>query len=478
MAGFLQSQLDGSAQLEYFDSLTVSDERATRNSPHPPVKSLPIPTPQITAELYSPSSYPPKFNDVAPGIPRTPSPSRNPRVKHLQPPSRTPPPPPGQISGSGSSRAGDYHSSSSLEADNKGLTPDHLTSENEAQKGRLPPHVFKAVEDYIAFSFSQWDCIMSSFRTQLRPIVPDAVNVSNHGPKRRISRPQHCIDWNQVDAFYAALSTAGVEELNRLFDPPPPATAKSSKQKSKGKGVDQIVNEPTFDSSGFSNDQRARIVDMVNDARNHLQRMVLKATENLLKRPGRQLSRPEDTRVLLIILANPYLHCAAGFATRSRGRDGRKEEDFGRHSVIVKRIFGLMGNANVECHNTLVPWFSEYPEKPFRRLVEICNRFITYRLTRHLERSSSGSPRREAPLLNSSTYKDDWQVRAAARCMSLLYHANKMGGAARRRVELERKSDGSYSVQKLENPLLLSERKAADRGLIIPLNEFYNSMVG
>ena len=40
----------------------------------------------------------------------------------------------------------------------------------------------------------------------------------------------------------------------------------------------------------------------------HARRVLLKATEMLLKRPGRPLKDPADLRFLLIVLENPLLH--------------------------------------------------------------------------------------------------------------------------------------------------------------------------
>src|SRR5205814_3694448 len=112
-------------------------------------------------------------------------------------------------------------------------------------------------------------------------------------------------------------------------------------------------------------------------------------------------------------------------------------------------------------------WFSRFAEAQFRRTVDLVGGFVTYRLTRQHGRKLSGhhdptdglipsfsgsGPRNSAQLhaalgvqgiSTSSTsattkpatkktslslaYSDDWQIRAAAKVMSILFSANSNG---------------------------------------------------
>lgn len=240
------------------------------------------------------------------------------------------------------------------------------------------------------------------------------------------------------------------------------------------------------------------------EARAHIRRTLLKATEELLKRPRWPLQRPDDIRFLLILLANPLLYpstssqsealdCTTGrteVPNFSRlGRSGRKERSkpggLGYHSGIIKRILGLLGNLPNDCHQYLVGWFSRYPEPEFERLVDLVGSFITYRLTRQRGNRRSGSfeptgglvpslsgtiessPAQLHAALNARpqqkkgeddgrgiVYSEDWQIRAAARVMALLFAANNANAERRR-----------------------SGRKSSGHGAVLPISRFYNSLL-
>ncbi|KAL1954613.1 hypothetical protein VTO42DRAFT_908 [Malbranchea cinnamomea] len=131
-------------------------------------------------------------------------------------------------------------------------------------------------------------------------------------------------------------------------------------------------------------------------------------------------------------------------------------EDYRRH--IIKRAMGILSNLPSECHHVLVSWLSRFSESHFRRLVQLAGSFVSYRLTRQRKKrirapksgdsnidefvptfSSSGNPtpaqlhsalHREKSAKNSNTqtkalpYEEDWQIKAAARVMALLFRAN------------------------------------------------------
>ena len=269
------------------------------------------------------------------------------------------------------------------------------------------------------------------------------------------------------------------------------------------------------------------------ESRIHLQRSLLKVTENLLKRPRQPLRTPEDCRFLLILLANPLLSPARLEAGKmfgvimphppipsgkilhadNRMRDsplkripssGRRPGSLGLHSGIIKRILGLIANLSNENHQYLVSWFSRYTDGHFQRTVEMVGSFVTYRLSRQQSkpiheainpteglvpsfsesgmhhasqvhaalggRLSSISAGKSAEKPRLAVYGEDWQVRVAARVMALLFQAN-VGHIARKR-------DASAAhEQRLHSPSLNAKYRAYSHGQIVPISNFYNTML-
>ncbi|KAK8024746.1 ubiquitin protein ligase [Apiospora arundinis] len=140
--------------------------------------------------------------------------------------------------------------------------------------------------------------------------------------------------------------------------------------------------------------ERSRYEALLLEAQEHLQRVLLKCTENLLKRPGRTLKDPEDVRFLLLILGNPLLqsghksysgtfpHMPREKTGPTTGQREASDNSPGRHSGIIKRILGLMSNAPEACQHHLVTWFSKLPEHLFLQFKDLIGSFVTYRLSR------------------------------------------------------------------------------------------------
>jgi E3 ubiquitin-protein ligase HECTD2 len=267
------------------------------------------------------------------------------------------------------------------------------------------------------------------------------------------------------------------------------------------------------------------------DSRIHLHRSLLKVSENLLKRPRQPLKHSEDCRFLLILLANPLLTptrldigkssnpsmpknplAGRGHDERLRGSpskriqaSARRPGSLGHHSGIIKRILGLIANLSNEIHQLLVSWFSKYSDGHFQRTVEMIGSFVTYRLSRQQRRpaiaepvnptdglvpSFSDSGLRHASQIHAalegrpsstsagnsdgkpklSSYGEDWQIRVAARVMSLFFQAN-VGHAARKRDAAIGQEQRHYS------PGMNAKYNANSHGQIIPVSNFYNTML-
>ena len=276
------------------------------------------------------------------------------------------------------------------------------------------------------------------------------------------------INWADVTEWYLLVASVGHSWKERLqeFISRTPPTGKSST-------ISDSLSTEVLDS--IEND--------IAEASAHLQRTLLKASETLLRRPGRPLQRPEDCRSLLILLANPLLYDlrltplanpstkSQDFASRPNSpattstheapvADQRSPSPrtsiVGRHSGIIKRALGLLANLPNECHCFLINWFSRLSEPHFRRLVDLVGSFVAYRLSRQHGRKHSDNydihggliPSISGPGAGTSaqlhaalgaletpkspekkkdsrgSYIEDWQIKAAAKVMSLLFSAN------------------------------------------------------
>jgi len=258
----------------------------------------------------------------------------------------------------------------------------------------------------------------------------------------------------------------------------------------------------------------------------HLQRSFLKATENLLKRPRRPLTSPEDCRFLLMLLANPLLlpssrhhgpWSTSNGASLARSGSGlaaspakaaraprRNYSALGRHSGITKRILGLLAHLPNDIHLFIISWFARLPDAHFAGLVELVGSFVTYRLSRQASkpvheqidpteglipsftegglrhasqmhaaldgRSNTSQKQKQDGKPRLAVYGDDWQTRAAARVMALLFQANA-GHVARKR-------DTSISAEQRQRSAGLNAKHQAHmHGQMIPISNFYNSML-
>ncbi|KAJ5964193.1 uncharacterized protein N7479_004069 [Penicillium vulpinum] len=329
---------------------------------------------------------------------------------------------------------------------------------------------------------------------------------------RMVSSRSPRINWIEVSQWYHLILSAGSSwtDVWAAKKPDPTRSEADSIRAKRWASIDPSL-----------------IGRQIGESRLHLQRALLKATESLLKRPRRVLKKPEDTRFLFILLANPMLSSPASYCqhtpTMPSHRDDRRPshpkdhpklvirngklshkdlpkasarlEGSSHHYGILKRILGLMSNLPNDCHHYLVSWASRFSVRHLERLVELIGGFITYRLSRQHGRkrpqnpqdgddlipsfaSASGNTAAElhAAINRSSTnkksgktsedpmvYTEDWQIRAAARVMSLFFTANVSTAT--------RKYDGTpRSLEMPKNP-------GPRQGHMIPISTFYNTLL-
>ena len=408
------------------------------------------------------------------------------------------------------------------------------------------PMIFKELEEYLVSSFKGCDCLNSSFSTVSLPSpphggssrrsprgeapptprkdcersVPEPSNVEldpktlligdigensswwmndgqqqqqqqhgSHSTKlsssasRVVTSKSPRIDYDEVARWYQEVLTAGASWEKQWTALRPDSTT-------------ETASFEAWRSINMNSAER-----QISEARLHLRRTLLKATENLLKRPRRPLKKPDDSRFLLILLGNPMLHSSRFGIACSRRNNGHHSRDSSYHSGIIKRLLGLMSRMPETCHNHFISWFSRMPTSHFRRTVELVGGFVTYRLARqhgrkHAEADITGTYESLIPSFASASgttaaemymaingrqpnsksaankgdgpdvYGEDWQLLAAAWVMTLLFTANN--------VNVSRQMDG-YPATSYDKALVGWGNDP--HGHIVPISTFYNSLL-
>jgi E3 ubiquitin-protein ligase HECTD2 len=307
-----------------------------------------------------------------------------------------------------------------------------------------------------------------------------------HRPHPLTKSPQ--LNWADIDDWYSLVNNAA-------------------------EGWFQIFEEVSDDLSlgDLAEQELCAIEQDVLKGQAHTQRLLLKVSENLLKRPGRPLHNPMDLRFLLIIMENPSLHSdSESFSgllqpevggsmgskpTGAKSPTGSSGLLSGQHSGIIKRIMGLISNASPECQNQMITWMARYHAARFIRVKELASGFLTYRMIRQSEKKQTeqtvdptaglipqmhagrsggaslhdaiGGPRpskKPKEPARKISYADDWQIKAASRVLSLLFTANNM-------MPARRSDDVHHHGQMTWNGT------ARAGGYFLPPTDFYNSMI-
>ncbi|KAL3417785.1 HECT-domain-containing protein [Phlyctema vagabunda] len=412
--------------------------------------------------------------------------------------------------------------------------------------------LFKPLEEYIIVSVGSIDCINGSF-SSVRPGIP---RTGSEGTRRKLvsnePETQAEVPFSEMDAktlligdfaengswwtgdrpdpkgsenHHAApeISEVGREKLTVVTLKSPRIDWVAVNEwyhlvvypgRSWRKRLDELLASEQYSHQAqrLSGYGLAGLEESVMEAQSHCQRVLLKATENLLKRPGQPLKDPGDLRFLLILLANPLLYPSSGSRSegrsrsRSRSQDRRYPSNSGgheKHSGIIKRILGLMSNAPNECHHHLVGWFARFSDGQFQRMTDLIGSFVTYRLSRQhgkkreqsvdptsgLIPSLSGPGRNTSAALHAALgangqatkktekksqpvlYNDDWQVKAAARVMALFFSANNSGTARKVDTRPLRAFEAGHSAG------LAAREKARSHGQILATSDFYNTLL-
>lgn len=454
--------------------------------------------------------------------------------------------------------------------DQRSKAPGRIT-DTDTQDRDDPPLIFKRLENYIVSVFKGYGAVNASFpvyqpsvrsassgnpprmkldkaampEPELNTAVfePDAktlllgdvgenstwwmnewAQAEGQAPSSAKERPMHKsrsvssrsprINWTDVGQWYQLILTAGHAWPERW-------AAKKQEAARIEPDAERLRRLESIDMSLIEKD--------ITDSRLHLQRTLMKASENLLKRPRKELKKPEDTRFLFILLANPLLSSPSAYssprtqlspreerrpshpkdAPRPTTKDGKfsrkdasapvaRSGSSNHHYGILKRILGMMSNLPNDCHHYFVSWFARFSPSQFERVVELTGWFVTYRLSRQHGRKRNGTPNEGNDLIPSFAsaagntpaelhaainrrqpnkaaakkkeepivYAEDWQIRAAARILSLLFTANTS--------QTPRRPDTNQGEVKVNRP---TDSSARNQEYVVPISSFYNTLL-
>ncbi|KAM3425182.1 hypothetical protein BST61_g7141 [Cercospora zeina] len=333
---------------------------------------------------------------------------------------------------------------------------------------------------------------------------------AGEGPHRPVNSKSPNIDWSEVALWYEAIQSAGDDWRTKWEQVLPGDQGRANAALKCDTDSDEVDD------------------DMA-DAREHAIRTLLKITENILKRPSKPLREPEDLRWLLIILANPSLYPSAKPQRTRPGGDrylSRSASDKlvgkmpvspvrrtpaktgsrggSQHNGLLKRIFGLLAHANENCQRYLIGWYSRFDEELFVKHVDLVASFVTYRIDRRSSRARgksgvadnglipnlSGSSMNTSVQLHSAMglsgsvnrgrsengdepdWTGDWQLKAAARVMAMVFHANNIWQGKR----LEPGESYMASADS-NNGVLTCAAKAKRSGQLLHTSSFYNTLL-
>ncbi|KAI9655087.1 MAG: putative E3 ubiquitin-protein ligase [Bathelium mastoideum] len=412
---------------------------------------------------------------------------------------------------------------------------------------RQPRGIFKELEDYIIHNFGRFDCLNASFSTARPTLKGRARSESSVKiPSQASTREDGSTDALSPGIDAKTLLLGDFAENGAWWsgrDEDGNGKEVDGKMPSNSRGVRVVTSKSPLvnwtelgnwyemvlhTSRGWKEKSRelqasgisgplAKDMYLVErelrEAQHHVERVLLKVTEGLLRRPGRPLKKPDHLRFLLILLANPLLYPPeSGSADTSQSYESRKifsggGKAQGQHPGIVKRILGLLANTPPECHRYCAAWLSRFSEDRLQRLIELVGRFVTYRLTRQtdrkrnptqdmddglvpditatnadtsaqlyaalgLSRSTPSTKKGQQPATNDVPYSQDWQLRAAAKVMAVLFAANNSYYA---------KKPNPVNVPLAEaTPMssgLAARMRAKTHGQLVPTSDFYNTLL-
>ncbi|KAI5211393.1 hypothetical protein AUEXF2481DRAFT_199658 [Aureobasidium subglaciale EXF-2481] len=331
------------------------------------------------------------------------------------------------------------------------------------------------------------------------------------GRRLTTSRSPH-IDWDQLSLWYDVVHAAGLRWRDRV------ANVKDVGQEKVNEHIRGPVNAKEIDediAEARLHAERALLKITENVLKrptrpliepDHIRFLLVVLTNPSLYPPMRTLAnRPPMPRTPSSGLKSSSLAppSTSRFVSPQKPPGTPVGNEPGQHAGILKRIFGLIANSSENCHRCLTNWFSRLPEQQFVRMVDLVARFVTYRLSRRKSRprsvipqdgglipdlsgsarntfaqlqsatglsgSGSGAGRNKLPQMETISvvdYSEDWQLKAAAKIMAMLFAANNTWQTKRAGL-----APAQTSMTSLSKP------RTKMHGQLLPTSDFYNTLL-
>lgn len=319
---------------------------------------------------------------------------------------------------------------------------------------------FSPLEVYLKWSYASYESVNSAFSTARHPAAArtrsegaSAMKPFNDVSSQQSSENALTEAWYLSEVNGKTLLVGDVAENATLWTGAADdgkGARKTSSRKLSEKTLHRLVthrspcinwdNAREWYNSVLEVGQRWQQKNAINDiqlrhVQSYLQKLLYKASESLLRRPGRPMKEPEDIRFLMIMLANPLLY-----------QPNTGDSGVDKPPAVSKRILGLLARSGKRALRYLDGWLVNLDNDFYQDMLGLCKRYMHYRLLRDVVPSQDKvdvwSPagmveqdiarkQTQRALANidgdteaNLSYFDDWGLGTAGAFMFSLWNAN------------------------------------------------------
>ena len=250
--------------------------------------------------------------------------------------------------------------------------------------------IFKPLEDYIISCITNFTCLNTSFLNIPLPLPqhkpqPESSQHHKHHPDPLVTRKSPHLDWSRLEQFYLII----LEPARPWFD-----VYRALVQEDPSLAVPAAVLKDIERQLLAAQEHVQRAVLKACEA-------VLKRPGRRIRSPGEVRWLLVLAACPLFVAG---WRSWRGRFVAADGNTGPASPPgtgtgtgpaAGANSGIIKRIVGLLCNAPVECHQHLVAWWARCPEQVLVLTKELVSGFLAYRLNRQNEKTAAAAAAEE-----------------------------------------------------------------------------------